>query len=136
MKRITAIALFAIATLITSGSAGAQIAVLKANVPFNFTVNGTSLPAGNYTFGFDSMLPNTLIVQDQAKSVRARAYVLPGSIGAGMENRLIFHRFGGEYFLSEIGFDSASEEVSLPVTKLEREARVTRREELASVAGH
>jgi hypothetical protein len=136
MKRIAAIALLATATLMTAGNASAQSAVLKVDVPFDFTVNNTFLPAGNYTFGFDSMLPNALIVEDRTKTVRARAYILRGSIGAGREDRLVFHRFGGEYFLSGVGFDSALDGVSLPVTKLERQARASRREELASIAGH
>jgi hypothetical protein len=136
MNRITAIALFTIATLMTAGHANAQSAVLKVNVPFDFTVNSTFLPAGNYTFSFDTLLPNTLIIQDRAKNVRARAYILRGSIGAGREDSLIFHRFGGEYFLSEVGFDSALDGVSLPVTEPERKASAGRNEELAFLAGH
>ncbi|MGO8933749.1 MAG: hypothetical protein ACLPLZ_02740 [Terracidiphilus sp.] len=134
---MTAIALLAIATLMTAGSANAQRDVLKVNVPFNFTVNSTLLPAGNYTVEFDSMLPNTIDIQDRTKSVRARAYVLRGSIDAGREDRLIFHRYGSEYFLSEVGFDSASDGVSLPLTKLERQAgEGGRKEDLAFIAGH
>jgi hypothetical protein len=55
MKRIAAIALLATATLMTAGRANAQSDVLKVNVPFNFTVDRTFLPAGNYAFGFDSI---------------------------------------------------------------------------------
>ena len=57
MNRIAAIALFVGATLITAGSAAAQSSVVEANIPFNFTVSDTFLPAGTYTFGFDSMIP-------------------------------------------------------------------------------
>jgi hypothetical protein len=136
MNRIAAIALLAIATSMTTGNANAQRAVLKVNVPFSFTVNKTLLPAGSYTFVFDSMLPNTLDVEDRSKSVKARAYVLRGSIGRGRQDRLIFHQYGGEYFLSEVGFDSASNGASLLVSKLEREAEKTgQREDMASVAG-
>ena len=136
MNRIIAIALLATATLMTAGNANAQSAVLKVNVPFSFTVDKTFLPAGNYIFGFDSMLPNTLIIEDRTKTVRARAYILRGSIAEGREDSLIFHRYGGEYFLSEVGFDSASDGVSLPATKLESRARAGRTEELAFLAGH
>jgi hypothetical protein len=131
-----AIALFATATLMTAGNANAQRDVLKVDVPFDFTVNNTFLPAGSYTFSFDSMLPNALIVEDRTKTIKARAYIQRGSIGAGREDRLVFHRFGGEYFLSEVGFDSALDGVSLPVTKLEKKARAGRNEELAFLAGH
>lgn len=137
MNRIGVSALFAITTLMTAGSASAQSDVLKVNVPFDFTINSTFLPAGSYTFGFDSMLPNTLIVKDRAKNVRARAYVLRGSMDAGKEDRLIFHRYGGEYFLSEVHFDSALNGVSLPATKLEKLAgEANRKEDLAFMAGH
>lgn len=137
MNRINAIALFAIATLMAAGSASAQSAVLKVNVPFSFTVNDAALPAGNYSFGFDSMVPDLLIVRDGAKSVKARRLGERGSIGAGRPRTLIFHRYGGQYFLSEVRFGSASNGVSLPATKLEREARrVSREEEVASVAGY
>ena len=136
MNRIAAIALLALATSMTPGNASAQSAVLKVDVPFNFTVNSTILPAGNYTFVFDSMLPNTLDVEDRSKSVKARAYVERGLIGRGTLHTLTFHRYGGQYFLSEIHLDSALEGVSLPETKLERQAgRTGRTEEVASVAG-
>jgi len=55
MNRIAAIALFAAAVLTTADSAAAQSRVIEVNVPFNFTVNNTFLPAGSYTFAFDSM---------------------------------------------------------------------------------
>lgn len=135
MKRIAAIALFAFTTFLTAGSASAQSAVLKVDVPFNFTVSDTFLPAGSYEVGFDSVQPNVLVIQNRAKNVRATAYVQRGSIESGKEHTLIFHRYGDQYFLSEAGFDSASDGVSLRVTKLEKRASVNRHEELASIAG-
>jgi hypothetical protein len=127
--------LFATATWMMAGTANAQSPVLKVSVPFNFTVNSTFLPAGNYEVGFDSMHPNVLVIQDRAKNVRATAYVQRGSIDSGKEHTLIFHRYGDQYFLNEAGFDSASDGVSLPVTKLEKRASMNRHEELASIAG-
>jgi hypothetical protein len=137
MNRIAAITLFAIATLMTAGNARAQNAELKVDVPFNFTVNGAALPAGNYRFGFDSMVPDLLIVRDGTNSVKARSLGERGSIGAGKPRTLIFHRFGGEYFLSEVRFNSSSNGAFVPETKLEREARkVSGEEEMASITVH
>jgi hypothetical protein len=137
MKRIIAIALLAIATLMTAGSASAQSAVLKVDVPFNFTVSSTFLPAGNYDIGFDSKHPDILIVQDRTSSIRARALVERGSIGPGKPGTLILHRYGGQYFLSEVRFGSASNGAFLPASKLERQAREeSGKEDLASVAAH
>jgi len=136
MNRIAAITLFAIATLMATGSANAQSAVLKVNVPFSFTVNGAALPAGNYSFGFDSMVPDLLIIRDGANSVKARSLGERGSIGAGKLRTLIFHRYDGQYFLSVIRFNSDSNGVFVPETKLEREARkASRQEEMAFISG-
>jgi hypothetical protein len=49
MKRISAIALFTIATLAASTGLVAQQPAVKANIPFNFTVGEQSMPAGDYT---------------------------------------------------------------------------------------
>jgi hypothetical protein len=48
MKRITAIALFTIASFVTAGSAWAQDRGVRATVPFDFTVGDKLLPPGTY----------------------------------------------------------------------------------------
>jgi hypothetical protein len=136
MNRIAAIALLAIATSMTAGNASAQGAVLKVDVPFEFAISNTFLPAGSYILGFDQAHPNVLLVEDRTRSVRARAYVERGLIGRGTLHTLTFHRYGGQYFLSEIHLNSAVEGVLLPETKLERQAgRANQTQELASIAG-
>ena len=135
MNRIAAIALVVTATLMTAGSASAQSTVLKVNVPFNFTVSDTFLPAGNYAIGFDSKRPDILVVEDRTNSIRATALVQSGSIGSGRPRTLVLHRYDGRYFLSEVRFGSASNGAFLPASKPEREARkVSRNEEFASIA--
>jgi hypothetical protein len=136
MNRIAAIALLAIATSMTAGNASAQSAVLKVDVPFSFSVSDTFLPAGSYALGFDPAHPNVLLIEDRTRSVRARAFVERGLIGRGALHTLTFHRYGGQYFLSEIHLNSALEGVLLPETKLERQAGgANRTEEVASISG-
>jgi hypothetical protein len=136
MNRIAAIALLAIATSMTAGNASAQSAVLKVDVPFEFTVSNTFLPAGSYALGFDPAHPSVLLIEDQTRSVKARVFVERGLIGRGTLHTLTFHRYGGQYFLSEIHLDSALEGVLLPETKVERQAgRASRTEEVASISG-
>jgi hypothetical protein len=136
MYRIAAIAFFVGATLITAGNASAQINVVEANVPFNFTVNNTVLPAGNYNFGFDLLHRDLLVIRDRAKNVKAKAFGQHGSIGPGKPQTLIFHHYGSQYFLSEIRFDSGSNGMFLPATKSEKQARKVNRDEgLVSAGG-
>src|ERR1700743_433439 len=49
MKRITAIALLAIANLAVAGTSFAQSKTVQAKVPFDFTVGNKLLPSGTYT---------------------------------------------------------------------------------------
>ena len=49
MKRITAIALLAIANFALAGTSFAQSKGVRANVPFDFTVGKKLLPSGTYT---------------------------------------------------------------------------------------
>jgi len=137
MNRIAAIALFAGVTLMTAASASAQSSVVEVNVPFNFTVNNTSLPAGGYSFGFDRMQPDVLVVRDRARNVKARYAGERGALSLGKTNALIFHRYDDQYFLSEVRFNSASNGIFLPATKLEKQARkASGKEDLAFLAAH
>jgi hypothetical protein len=137
MNRMAAIALFALATLMMSSSATAQGNVLRANVPFNFTINGTLLPAGTYSFEFGSMVPHLLVIRDRRRSVKATDLGQPCLTGPGRPHTLIFHRYGDQYFLSEARFDSESNGALFSPTKLERQARkVSQKEDLALVAVH
>jgi hypothetical protein len=137
MNRIAAIALLAGAAFTTGSCAKAQSAVVEVNVPFNFTINNTSLPAGTYTFGFDSLNPDLLIIRDRTSEVKAKDLGLRGSIDPGTPRTLIFHHYGSQYFLSEVRFGSASNGIFLPATKSERQVRkVSQNEDLAFVAAH
>jgi len=65
MKRISAIALFAIASLAGISNASAQDQAVQSNVPFNFTVSGRMLPANTYTI--TSSEPGLLTIQSTDK---------------------------------------------------------------------
>ena len=137
MNRIVAIALFTLAAMVASSSAIAQRNVIEVNVPFNFTVNNTHLPAGAYTFGSDSLYPDLLIIRDRTKNVKARYLGQRGSIGAGKPHSLIFLGYGGRYFLSEVRFDSAANGIFLPAANSERQARKAKQnEDFASIVVH
>ena len=137
MNRITAIALLAGAILLTTGRTWAQSAVVEIAVPFNFTVNNAVLPAGNYTFGYDLMVPDLLVVRDRANNVVAKYLGLRGSINPGKPDTLIFHRYGGQYFLSAARIGSDTSGIFLPATTLEKQAsKVRKNEEFASIAIH
>ncbi len=137
MNRIIAIALFAGATFPMASGATAQGHVIEVDVPFSFTVNNTFLPAGRYTFGSDSKHPDLLIVRDGVDHLKAMDLGQRGLLGPGKPAVLIFHRYGDQYFLSEVRFDSPSSGIFLPAAKPEKQARKEgATEDLATVAIH
>lgn len=124
MNRIAAIALFIAAAFVTPGIVAAQSGGFEVNIPFDFNVNNTLLPAGSYTIGMDILMhQDVLVIRDRTKTVKATDFGESGLIGPGTPHSLIFHQYGGQYFLSEVRFDVASNGIFLPATKSEDQAR-------------
>jgi hypothetical protein len=123
MKRIAAIALFIAASFLTAGSAMAQDHTVMATIPFNFTVDGHLLPAGHYTLGTQPSSPRILRITDWEKGVRILTVAMPNSSEQRQANVLVFHKYGNQYFLSEIRSEISSMDVRLSTSKLEKRAR-------------
>ncbi len=124
MNRITAIALLIAAALMTPGIVAAQSGGFEVNIPFEFNVNHTLLPAGSYTIGMDILMhQDVLVIRDQTRTVKAADFGQSGLIGPGTPHSLIFHQYGSQYFLSRVRFDVASNGIFLPATKSEDQVR-------------
>jgi hypothetical protein len=123
MKHLTAIVLFIAATFITAGKAIAQDYAVRATIPFNFTVNGSELPAGNYTLGSDVISPRILRIRDLTQHVHVMVMTLPSADEKQKANQLVFHKYGNQYFLSEIRSQESSINVELATSKQEKKAR-------------
>jgi hypothetical protein len=48
---------------------------------------------------------------------------LPNQGNPGQDNTLVFHKYGNQYYLSEIRSEGASMNIYFPVTKAEKRAR-------------
>jgi hypothetical protein len=123
MKRMTAIAFFALATLVTAGSAVAQEQAVKANVPFDFAVGNTTVPAGTYTISVDAARDSHLILlrNDTGKvTIMATAFADGRTSQTG---KLVFDKRGDQYFLHEILCAAVDMNLELPVSKAEKSAQ-------------
>jgi hypothetical protein len=122
MKRITAIALVSAATFITLGSALARAQTVEAKVPFAFVVRNDVLPAGTYRIR--SVGTNLLQIETRDSRVSELStthfddHVPPG------KNRLVFTKYGDQYFLRQILCESASINSALPASPLEKLAKL------------
>jgi|ERR1700761_4709302 hypothetical protein len=118
MKRITAIALLVIANFAMTGTSFAQSKVVRANVPFDFTVGDKLLPAGTYTIKETS--DHLIMIRNHDKPIAVLSLVNGDSHNSPNGGKLMFHRYGSQYFLSEILCDQANMNLQVPQSKTEK----------------
>ena len=115
-------ALIGLGLLLATASAYAQTGVVKANVPFNFIVNAIDLPAGEYMIQPVGSSGSAMAIQSQDRQVAN--LVLPHacqSTEAQTTSKLVFHRYGSQYFLAQIWTAGSDRGQELPKSGRERE---------------
>ena len=114
----TVTALLTLANLSTAARAFSSNPVVVAKVPFNFTVGHDQLPSGTYKISRDPWGLVTIRNMDRQLNVLVATTVEPVSMAG---NKLVFHRYGDQYFLSKISSTAFS--VHVPVSKMETRVR-------------
>jgi hypothetical protein len=113
--------LLVLSLLLTVAGAHAQTAA-RAKVPFAFKVGAKQMPAGTYTIRNDA--GSSLVT---VRNVQTGTSVLtlgrPGS-PSKKTNKLLFHRYGSQYFLTAILGSEGSQGMQFPATKQEKELQV------------
>jgi hypothetical protein len=103
--------------------ARADTSQLKGHVPFAFTVGEKSFAPGSCTVHRGNVGPGVLIIRNQKQAVILLTQGANPSRRMQDRPRLVFHRYGRQYFLREIWFASGSSSGNLlPETKAERAA--------------
>jgi hypothetical protein len=121
MKRQILSLVGVLSLMLVAGSALAQNTV-EANVPFNFTVNRTTLPAGEYrlsTVGVDKTL---LIQSKDSKSVKLAMANHAQLAAPSQTTKLVFRCYGGDQcFLYQIWVQGMSRGREFPKSSAESE---------------
>lgn len=88
---------------IAAAAAFAQSAhPVKVNVPFDFVAGNRTLQAGEYTVKQD-LGSGVLTIRSDESSAAINVASYAADSGGGTEgSRLVFHRYGNIYFLSEV----------------------------------
>lgn len=100
----------------------AQTITLKANIPFQFVVEGKTMPAGEYLL----QKSGSLFVSLQSfgeKSAVLSPVIVSGILDSGnrSEAKLYFRRYGDQYFLSGIWDGYIDKGLVIPESHTERE---------------
>ena len=122
MKTLKNIILTAGVVALLGASALSAQTKATAGIPFAFTVQDTTMPAGEYTISSSSTTHSTMLI----RSVETRKAILvlaSGSDGGYRrtqdKNVVVFHKIGDRYFLAEVKTDAICGH--LGPSKLERE---------------
>jgi hypothetical protein len=121
MKNFAAAALVAFAGLVSAGSLHAQQAV-QANIPFDFAVGDTVMPAGVYQIAPSNS--SFIRVRNVATHQTVQGMAIPDANGENGHGRLIFNVHNSQYFLSEIRCPGSSLNADLPTSRLEKRAHL------------
>jgi hypothetical protein len=122
MNRIKAFAILAIANFAMVGSSFAQDHLVLVKIPFNFTVSGKLLPSGNYSI--KKTAENIILIRNSEKRASSLALVTPDGKTVQGPGVLTFHRYGDQYFLSQILNSDMS--LKVPTSKRERVTQLQR----------
>ena len=107
--------------------------VLVANIPFEFIVGNKALPQGTYIV--QAVTPNSATLMIKSRDSRSASMRLTNGITApkaSAEAKLVFHRYGEIYFLSEVW--TVGESSGRQLLKSSRE-RASERELAANAQG-
>jgi len=121
MKRFLYLAAATIAFCLIATPAYAQSGSLRLrfHVPFPFTAQNSSFPAGEY----EVTVPANMVLELRNRKDQAAAFehALPGNWKkADGPGKVVFNRYGSEYFLSFVSGGSGHPTYSLEISKEER----------------
>ena len=127
-----------LATVFTSAQAQFD-RLFKASVPFNFVIKDRVLPAGEYVFAL-VQLGGSDAVKIQSADGHVTAFVPARSAiakASQAEPKLVFNRYGDQYFLSQVcGLeDSTTQQLARPRAE-ERLAKTEAEKKNVSIAAH
>jgi len=134
MKRNLLIA--AALALFGTMAASAQTVNVKASVPFDFTVNRATLPAGEYSLKSMDEQGAAIAIRDlNSKTTNLVISSSCRSSKSASQTKLVFHRYGNRYFLSQIWTAGDEAGRALPAGAGEKEiARNVSMQEVVLVA--
>lgn len=110
--------------LLATTAASAQTVNVKATVPFSFIVGRLTLPAGEYALQTVNSGQVLAMTNPDAKITKLVLSNACESQRAASETKLIFHRYGDRYFLSQIWTEGNNRGREIPIGEREQETAI------------
>lgn len=124
MKHITvfAFAVCLLSSFAIAGTASAQDHAARATVPFNFNVGDKWVPAGTYIITEDDLHPEEIVIRSEDSKV-ALVSLARSDDGRPGPGKLVFMKYGDQYFLHEVLCSVCGMNVAFPDSKHEKLTR-------------
>jgi len=105
-KTITILSLLLVLAVVSVNAQGRSESSIEGNIPFDFTVGDTKLPAGNYTLRripMTSSFDRIVIRSADGRGDSHTVMTMPNrTTEVQKESKLVFNRYGDQYFLSQV----------------------------------
>jgi len=96
---------------------------LIANIPFQFNIGNKTLPAGDYIVRSISDDYSTVVLRIETRDGRTNAMLVTFTVqGKAQRGRLVFHRYGSQYFFAQAWVDGDSAGLEAEKSRTERGA--------------
>jgi hypothetical protein len=106
---------------------------MRGKIPFDFVVGDKQLPAGEYVIG-NAQTTSNIFMAIRSRNNGANALTIPVQVGTPTDTaKLIFHRYGDQYFLLQVWQVGATTGRAVPKSRTERE--VERKAHLSAPTG-
>ncbi len=117
-----ALATLAVALTVGVSFAQAQSRV-QADVPFAFSLQDRAMPAGNYQIIAQS---GQVLEVRSLDSQRGQLLMKPMSVQASNDQspKLVFHKYGDQYFLSQVWYGDSQYGIGFAESKREKEIKM------------
>jgi hypothetical protein len=123
MKRFAAIVLLGLATLGMVNRATAEDHQARVTIPFDFSFGRMLLPAGTYTITSPNQI--TVVLNNGIRSAAVLRSAVAEEDHSGID-KLVFHKFGDQYFLRVILCSTSHLNLEFPASKAEKQAQLNR----------
>ena len=121
MKRQISTMVGILGLFLVAACANAQTMKVTADIPFNFVVDKASLPAGSYSIDSVSSSKALMFRGDNAQENLIVLSNRTETLNASPNTRLVFHRYGDQYFLAQIWVQGETAGRQLRITRREAE---------------
>jgi hypothetical protein len=134
MKRQAVSLVSLLGLLLVAESAMAQTVHVRADVPFNFSVGSKTYPAGAYSVKTisDRDVKVLLLHAEDGKNSMPIISNATENLTPADKTKLVFSRYGNQYFLSQVWLNGATRGHQLPKSNREKEVAKTMARNLAT----